>query len=160
MLVSDRWADDQYFTSQKLKQRFSESSKHICLENFSDELWRNLPTIIWQYANLTQLAGVKRIDKQTGNYLLSQSCPCQNCARFLDEQHLLHPVDDSLEARLWSVHILIIIFIRFIFIIIVNLGKGSKKNSKKKLTNVSFVCVCVAGNGQMLVFFGIFFSQL
>ena len=37
-------------------------------------------------------------------------------------------------------------------------GKVQKKNSKKKLTNVSFVCVCVAGNGQMLVFVLEFFS--
>ena len=37
------------------------------------------------------------------------------------------------------------------------LGKGSKKKFQKKLTNVSFVCVCVAGNGQMLVFFWNFF---
>ena len=33
------------------------------------------------------------------------------------------------------------------------LGKGSKKKLKKKLTNVSFMYVCVAGNGEMLVFF-------
>ena len=29
-------------------------------------------------------------------------------------------------------------------------GKGAKK--RKKLTNVSFMYVCVAGNGEMLVF--------
>ena len=31
-----------------------------------------------------------------------------------------------------------------------------KKNLKKKLTNVSFMYVCVAGNGEMLVFFSFF----
>ena len=31
-----------------------------------------------------------------------------------------------------------------------------KKNWKKKLTNVSFMYVCVAGNGEMLVFFSFF----
>ena len=37
------------------------------------------------------------------------------------------------------------------------LGKGSKKKKlKKKLTNVSFMYVCVAGNGEMLVFFSFF----
>ena len=37
------------------------------------------------------------------------------------------------------------------------LGK-SKKKLKKKLTSVSFMYVCVAENGEMLVFFR-FFSQ-
>ena len=32
------------------------------------------------------------------------------------------------------------------------LGKGAKKRGKK-LTSVSFMYVCVAGNGEMLVFF-------
>ena len=32
------------------------------------------------------------------------------------------------------------------------LGEGAKKEGKK-LTNVSFMYVCVAGNGEMLVFF-------
>ena len=36
------------------------------------------------------------------------------------------------------------------------LGKGSKKKIEKKLTNVSFMYVCVAGNGEMLVFFFVF----
>ena len=36
------------------------------------------------------------------------------------------------------------------------LGKGAKKR-RKKLTNVSFMYVCVAGNGEMLVFFFSFF---
>ena len=31
-----------------------------------------------------------------------------------------------------------------------------KKNLKKKLTNVSFMYVCVAENGEMLVFFSFF----
>ena len=31
-----------------------------------------------------------------------------------------------------------------------------KKKLKKKLTNVSFMYVCVAGNGEMLVFFLVF----
>ena len=31
-----------------------------------------------------------------------------------------------------------------------------KKKLKKKLTNVSFMYVCVAGNGEMLVFFSFF----
>ena len=31
-----------------------------------------------------------------------------------------------------------------------------KKNWEKKLTNVSFMYVCVAGNGEMLVFFFLF----
>merc|ERR1719305_1565769 len=40
---------------------------------------------------------------------------------------------------------------------ILDLGKGSKKKKeKKKLTNVSFMYVCVAGNGEMLVFFSFF----
>ena len=30
-----------------------------------------------------------------------------------------------------------------------------KKKLKKKLTNVSFMYVCVAGNGEMLVFFSL-----
>ena len=34
-------------------------------------------------------------------------------------------------------------------------GKGAKKR-RKKLTNVSFMYVCVAGNGEMLVFFSFF----
>ena len=38
------------------------------------------------------------------------------------------------------------------------LGKGAKKKLKKKLTSVSFMYVCVAENGEMLVFFR-FFSQ-
>ena len=33
------------------------------------------------------------------------------------------------------------------------LGKGAKKKGEKKLTSVSFMYVCVAGNGVMLVFF-------
>ena len=37
----------------------------------------------------------------------------------------------------------------------VKLGKGAKK-IEKKLTNVSFMYVCVAGNGEMLVFFSFF----
>ena len=39
------------------------------------------------------------------------------------------------------------------------LGKGSKKKIEKKLTNVSFMYVCVAGNGEMLVFFSFFPQQ-
>ena len=39
-----------------------------------------------------------------------------------------------------------------------HLGKGAKKKLKKKLTNVSFMYVCVAGNGEMLVFFLLVFS--
>ena len=35
------------------------------------------------------------------------------------------------------------------------LGEGAKKEGKK-LTNVSFMYVCVAGNGEMLVFFFVF----
>ena len=35
------------------------------------------------------------------------------------------------------------------------LGEGAKKEGKK-LTNVSFMYVCVAGNGEMLVFFFLF----
>ena len=35
------------------------------------------------------------------------------------------------------------------------LGKGAKKK-EKKLTSVSFMYVCVAGNGEMLVFFSFF----
>ena len=34
-----------------------------------------------------------------------------------------------------------------------------KKKMKKKLTSVSFMYVCVAENGEMLVFFLVFFSQ-
>ena len=34
-----------------------------------------------------------------------------------------------------------------------------KKKIEKKLTNVSFMYVCVAGNGEMLVFFSRFFPQ-
>ena len=33
------------------------------------------------------------------------------------------------------------------------------KKLKKKLTNVSFMYVCVAGNGEMLVFFLLFFPN-
>ena len=36
------------------------------------------------------------------------------------------------------------------------LGKGAKKIEEKKLTNVSFMYVCVAGNGEMLAFFSLF----
>ena len=36
------------------------------------------------------------------------------------------------------------------------LGKGAKKKEEKKLTSVSFMYVCVAGNGEMLVFFFLF----
>ena len=35
----------------------------------------------------------------------------------------------------------------------------NKKNEEKKLTNVSFMYVCVAGNGEMLVIFLRFFPQ-
>ena len=35
------------------------------------------------------------------------------------------------------------------------LGKGAKKR-RKKLTSVSFMYVCVAGNGEMLFFFSFF----
>ena len=35
-------------------------------------------------------------------------------------------------------------------------GKVQKKKLKKKLTNVSFMYVCVAGNSEMLVFFSFF----
>ena len=35
-------------------------------------------------------------------------------------------------------------------------GKVQKKKLKKKLTNVSFMYVCVAGNGEMLVFSSFF----
>ena len=38
-------------------------------------------------------------------------------------------------------------------------SKGKVQNKKieeKKLTNVSFMYVCVAGNGEMLVFFSFF----
>ena len=38
-------------------------------------------------------------------------------------------------------------------------GKVQKKKLKKKLTNVSFMYVCVAGNGEMLVFFRFFPQQ-
>ena len=41
---------------------------------------------------------------------------------------------------------------------IMYLGKGAKKR-RKKLTSVSFMYVCVAGNGEMLVFFFIFFPN-
>ena len=34
-----------------------------------------------------------------------------------------------------------------------DLGKGAKKKEEKILTSVSFMYVCVAGNGEMLVFF-------
>ena len=37
-----------------------------------------------------------------------------------------------------------------------NKGKVQKKNLKKKLTNVSFMYVCVAGNCEMLGFFSFF----
>ena len=40
-----------------------------------------------------------------------------------------------------------------------NLGKGAKKKLKKKLTSVSFMYVCVAENGEMLVFFLVFFPN-
>ena len=36
------------------------------------------------------------------------------------------------------------------------LGKGAKKEIEKKLTSVSFMYVCVAENGEMLVFFAFF----
>ena len=35
-------------------------------------------------------------------------------------------------------------------------GKVQKKKLKKKLTNVSFMYVCVAGNVEMLVLFFVF----
>ena len=38
-------------------------------------------------------------------------------------------------------------------------GKVQKKKFEKKLTNVSFMYVCVAGNGEMLVFFSFFPQQ-
>ena len=37
-----------------------------------------------------------------------------------------------------------------------NQGKKQKKKEEKKLTSVSFMCVCVAGNGEMLVFSSFF----
>ena len=38
-------------------------------------------------------------------------------------------------------------------------GKVQKKIEKKKLTSVSFMYVCVAENGEMLVFFSFFFPN-
>ena len=41
------------------------------------------------------------------------------------------------------------------------LGKGAKKKKlKKKLTSVSFMYVCVAENGEMLVLFSFFFLTI
>ena len=40
-----------------------------------------------------------------------------------------------------------------------DLGRGAKKKGKK-LTSVSFMYVCVAGNGEMLVFFFLFFPTI
>ena len=43
---------------------------------------------------------------------------------------------------------------------IMKLGKGAKKKKlKKKLTSASFMYVCVAENGEMLVFFSFFFPN-
>ena len=39
-------------------------------------------------------------------------------------------------------------------------GKVQKFFLKKKLTNVSFMYVCVAGNGEMLVFFSFFLPTI
>ena len=39
------------------------------------------------------------------------------------------------------------------------LGKGAKKMFEKKITSVSFMYVCVAENGEMLVFFRFFSYQ-
>ena len=39
------------------------------------------------------------------------------------------------------------------------LRKRCKKKEEKKITSVSFRYVCVAGNGEMLVFFLPFFPQ-
>ena len=39
-------------------------------------------------------------------------------------------------------------------------GKVQKKKLKKKLTSVSFMYVCVAENGEMLVFFSFFFPTI
>ena len=44
-------------------------------------------------------------------------------------------------------------------VITVVLGKGAKKEKEKKLTSVSFMYVCVAGDGEMLVFFLPFFPN-
>ena len=38
-----------------------------------------------------------------------------------------------------------------------SLEEGAKKKRKKKLTSVSFIYVCVAGNGEMLVFSSFFY---
>ena len=40
------------------------------------------------------------------------------------------------------------------------LGKGAKKKLKQKLTSVSFMYVCVAENGEMLVLFSFFFPTI
>ena len=39
-------------------------------------------------------------------------------------------------------------------------GKVQKKKLKQKLTSVSFMYVCVAGNCEMLVFFSFFFPTI
>ena len=39
---------------------------------------------------------------------------------------------------------------------IIHRERFKKKIEEKKLTNVSFMYVCVAGNGEMLVFFSFF----
>ena len=39
-------------------------------------------------------------------------------------------------------------------------GKVQNKKIEKKLTNVSFMYVCVAGNGEMLVFFSFFLPTI
>ena len=39
-------------------------------------------------------------------------------------------------------------------------GQGAKKKIEKKLTSVSFMYVCVAENGEMLVFFSFFFPTI
>ena len=51
--------------------------------------------------------------------------------------------------------LLIIIILFSVIIIISSYGKGAKKGGEK-LTSVSFMYVCVAGNGEMLVFFSFF----
>ena len=57
----------------------------------------------------------------------------------------------------WKVKSLSWMILLYNYGVWVCLGKGSKKKSKKKLTNVSFVCVCVGRKWSNVSFFFNFF---
>ena len=58
-----------------------------------------------------------------------------------------------------TIMMMIIVVMMLFMIIMMMVRERCKKKKEKKLTSVSFMYVCVTGNGEMLVFFSPFFPQ-